>query len=357
MKTLRILLSPILFPISLLYSLIVFIRNRCYDFGILKSNSFNIPLISVGNITVGGTGKTPHIEYLVDLLKSVFKIATLSRGYKRNTDGFILSTKESTALEIGDEPRQIKQKFPKVQIAVDANRTNGINKLTKLNPELEAILLDDAFQHRKVKPGLSILLIDYSRPIFKDFMLPLGNLRDNYLEKKRADVIIVTKCPNDLSPEKQKQFKEKLKLKSSQKLFFSTFKYGELYPVFSNAESLKIHKLDDIQILLVTGIANPKPLKKYLLENISKNIQVLEYSDHYSFKDSDIKQIEQVFTKMTSENKIVITTEKDAMRLQKFSNIANNLKKAFFYIPIQVEFLNNQAESFNQQIIDYVRKN
>ena len=208
----RNILSPILFPLSLLYGFIIYIRNRLYDFKLLKSNSFNIPLISVGNITVGGTGKTPHIEYLVDFLKSEFNVATLSRGYKRKTKGFILSTLESTDQEIGDEPRQIKQKFPDINVAVDADRTNGINQLIDLNKDLDMILLDDAYQHRKVNANLSILLIDYSRPIDKDYILPFGDLREQAFEKKRANIIIITKSPKDLKPINRRIF---FKIKSN----------------------------------------------------------------------------------------------------------------------------------------------
>lgn len=357
MQLLRIILSPILLPISLIYGFVVFTRNRFYDLGIFKSNKFNIPLISVGNITVGGTGKTPHIEYLVNLLQDKFKIATLSRGYKRRTEGFILSDIKSTEQDIGDEPKQIKQKFPQINVAVDADRTNGINKLIGLKPDTEVILLDDAFQHRKVKPGLSILLIDYFRPIRKDFMIPLGNLRDNKLEKKRADIIVITKSPQNISVEIQNKILHKIKPASDQKVFFSTFSYGNLKAVYNNDMMKNIEEVMEFEILLVTGIANPKSLKMYLVENISKKIQVLEYSDHYEFKELDFKTIESKFNKIASKNKIIITTEKDAMRLQKFSNIAHSLKDSFFYIPVQVEFLNNQTENFNQQIIEYVRKN
>jgi tetraacyldisaccharide 4'-kinase len=356
-KTFRNILSPILFPLSLLYGFIIYVRNRLYDYNLLKSNQFNIPLISVGNITVGGTGKTPHIEYLADLLKSEFKVATLSRGYKRKSKGFLLSTIKSTDTEIGDEPKQIKQKFPEIDVAVDADRTNGINKLMQLiNPDV--ILLDDAFQHRKVNPGLSILLIDFSRPINKDFMLPFGNLREQSFEKRRANIIIITKSPNDLKPIERRIIFNEIKPYPFQHVFFTCFDYGKITPVFSNPEN---HELDfnktDYEVILLTGIANPKPLKKYILENISKNIHNLEYSDHYSYKDSDIKTITQKFKDISSENKIIITTEKDAMRLQKFSNIADNLKESFFYIPIQVKFLNNRTDNFNQQVIEYVRKN
>ena len=336
----------------------MFIRNRFYDYKIFNSNQFNIPLISVGNITVGGTGKTPHIEYLIDLLKSEFKVATLSRGYKRKTKGFILSTKESTDREIGDEPKQIKQKFNDIDVAVDSDRSNGINQLTVHNKDLDVILLDDAFQHRKVSANLSILLIDYARPIDKDYILPFGDLREYPFEKRRANIIIITKSPKDLKPIDRRIIFNKLNPYPFQHVFFTSFNYCNLKSVFNNYENQINHtNFKDFKILLVTGIANPKPLKEYIVENISKDIQVIEYSDHYDFKDADFNKIEQVFKSINTDKKIIITTEKDAMRLQKFSNIANNLKDSFFYIPIQVKFLNNRTDNFNQQIIEYVRKN
>jgi tetraacyldisaccharide 4'-kinase len=357
MHKIRKTLSPILFPLSLLYGFIIYIRNRLYDYKILKSNHFNVPLISVGNITVGGTGKTPHIEYLVDFLKSEFKVATLSRGYKRKTKGFILSTSESTDIEIGDEPRQIKQKFPEIDVAVDADRTNGINRLIALKKDLDLILLDDAYQHRKVDTNLSILLIDYSRPIDKDFMLPFGDLRELASEKKRANIIIITKSPKDLKPIDRRIIFNNLKSYPYQIVYFTSFDYGKLKPVYSSsANNIENKDLIDHDILLVTGIANPKPLREHIIENISKNIQELEYSDHYDFKESDFKKIMHKFDSIESDKKIIITTEKDAMRLQKFSNIANHLKDLVFYIPIQVTFLNDRTDNFNQQIIEYVRK-
>ncbi len=354
----RKILSPILFPISLLYGIIVYIRNRFYDYKIFKSNDFKIPLISVGNITVGGTGKTPHIEYLVDFLKSEFKVATLSRGYKRKTKGFILSTSESTDQQIGDEPRQIKQKFPEIEVAVDANRTNGINQLTESKNDLDVILLDDAYQHRKVNANLSILLIDYSRPIDKDYIMPFGDLREQASEKRRADIIIITKSPKDLQPIDRRLIYNDLNTYPFQVVYFTCFEYGKLEFVFNaSGNNSKNEDLNDYQVLLITGIANPKPLQEHILENISKNIQEIEYSDHYDFKESDLKKIAYKFDLIESEKKIIITTEKDAMRLQKFSNIANNLSDSFFYIPIKVKFLNDRSDNFNQQIIEYVRKN
>ena len=354
----RKILSPILFPLSLLYGFIIYIRNRLYDYTIFKSTQFKIPLITVGNITVGGTGKTPHIEYLVDLLKSEFKVATLSRGYKRKNKGFILSSSNSTVNEIGDEPRQIKQKFPDIDVAVDADRTNGINQLIKQNENLDVILLDDAFQHRKVHANLSILLIDYSRHIDEDFILPFGDLREQAFEKRRANIIIITKSPKDLKPIERRIIFNKLNAYPFQFVYFTTFDYDNVKSVFNSSQNQNNNEnFKDYNILLVTGIANPKPLKKYIAENISKNIQELEYSDHYNFKESDFKKITQKLLSIKSDKKIVITTEKDAMRLQKFSNIADDLKDSFFYIPIQVKFLNDRTDNFNQQIIEYVRKN
>jgi tetraacyldisaccharide 4'-kinase len=354
----RNILSPILFPLSLLYGLIVYIRNRLYDYKLFKSNNFNIPLISVGNITVGGTGKTPHIEYLVDFLKSEFNVATLSRGYKRKTKGFILSTNDSTDREIGDEPRQIKQKFPNIDVAVDADRTNGINQLMALSKELDVILLDDAYQHRKVNANLSILLIDFSRPIDKDHILPFGDLREQASEKKRANIILITKSPKDLKPIDRRIIFNELNAYPFQFVYFTSFNYGELKSVYNNSErNIKITEINEFSILLVTGIANPKPLRTHIRENISNNIVELKYPDHHDFKESDFKKITNKFNTIKSNKKIIITTEKDAMRLQKFSNIASNLKDSFFYIPIQVEFLNNRTDNFNQQIIEYVRKN
>ncbi len=357
MSTIRKILSPILLPLSLLYGLIIYIRNRLYDYDILRSHQFKIPLISVGNITVGGTGKTPHIEYLIELLRSDFNVATLSRGYKRKTKGFLIATEESTDRDIGDEPRQIKQKFPDITVAVDENRTRGIKQLMQEYKELDVILLDDAYQHRKVTPNVSILLIDYSRPIDKDFMLPLGNLREHEFEKRRANIIIVTKSPDDMQPIDRRMMYNEIKPFPFQHVFFTTFEYGALKLVFDPEKKKDPSVFQDHDILLVTGIANPKPLEKYVAENISKNIQVLEYSDHYDFKESDFKNIKRKFDSIDSDKKIIITTEKDAMRLQKFSNIANNLKNSFFYLPIRVHFLNNRTDNFNQQIIEYVRKN
>ncbi len=352
----RKILSPILLPFSLIYGLIIYIRNRFYDYGIFKSTSFNVPIISIGNITVGGTGKTPHVEYLANLLKSEFRVATLSRGYKRKSKGFILADNQSTAQEIGDEPRQIKQKFPDIEVAVDSKRVRGIQKLIANDNDLDIVLLDDAFQHRKVQTNLSILLVDYNRPIDKDFMLPLGDLREQAFEKKRASIIIITKAPKDIKPIERRVLFNELHPYPFQDVYFTTLDYGEIAPVFNETNVININH-EKPTILLVTGIANPMPLEQHIKENLSIKIEKLKFPDHHHFKKSDLRKIESRFNAIPSSNKIIITSEKDAMRLHKFTNIAENLKNSFFYIPIKVRFLNNKTDNFNQQIIDYVRNN
>ncbi len=358
MQKIKKILRIVLFPLSLVYGFIIYVRNRLYDYKILTSHQFNIPIISVGNITVGGTGKTPHIEYLVNLLKDDFKLATLSRGYKRKTKGFFLSNIHSTDREIGDEPRQIKQKYPDIEVAVDAKRVNGINQLISRFPNLNVILLDDAFQHRKVKPSLSVLLVDYNRPLLKDFIMPLGMLREQAFEKKRADIIIVTKCPENFELSQQEIFKSKLNANSKQQIYFTCFEYGKLKNVFrTTPNQVSYDSYKDYDILMLTGIANPKPLKSFLEKNVSEKIHLLTYPDHYDFKDSDINNIQRKYTAIQSKKKVIVTTEKDVMRLQKFKDINNEFKEAFYFIPIQVKFLNNQSNSFNKQVINHVRKN
>jgi tetraacyldisaccharide 4'-kinase len=359
MNTARKILSPLLFPISLIYGFIIFIRNKLYDNQfILKSAEFKIPIICIGNITVGGTGKTPHTEYLINLLKSDFKVATLSRGYKRKSKGFLLATNNSTSAEIGDEPMQIKQKFPETIVAVDSNRKNGINELLKRFPDIDVILLDDAYQHRQVKATMSVLLIDYAKPLNRDFILPFGNLREQSSEKRRANIIIITKTPALIKPIDRRIITTDLKAYPYQDVYFSTFDYGKPISVFNNLPIENIpENLAGYKVLLVTGIANPKPLIDYIENQKVAEIVLFDFPDHHNFSKKDIELIETRFNDINTTKKIIITTEKDAMRLQIFSNIADNLKKNWFYLPIRVVFQNNQNETFNKQIIDYVRKN
>ena len=329
-----------------------------FDLGILREKEFNIPVISIGNITVGGTGKTPHIEYLIRLLKNNFKVAVLSRGYKRKTKGFILADELSDAEMIGDEPCQIKRKFPDVEVAVDSNRRNGIEKILSLLKDVDVILLDDAFQHRYVKPGLSILLIDYNRLITEDYVLPFGRLREPASGRKRADIVLISKSPEKLNQIEQNKIVKNLKLNQLQSLFFTTIVQDKLIPVFKDIKVIDISEPGDsgFSILLVSGIAVPGDLKRFA-RNISSKINEIQFRDHHLFTNKDLYKIIHEFETLEAIKKILITTEKDAMRLQKYSDLPENLKNRMFYIPISVEFLNDDSEKFNYQIINYVTNN
>jgi tetraacyldisaccharide 4'-kinase len=348
------------FPISLVYGIVVWLRNRLFDYKFIKSKEFTIPIISVGNITVGGTGKTPHIEYLIRLMQlEGFKPAVLSRGYKRKSFGFVLSTNFTSSDEVGDEPRQMKQKFPLIPVAVDGNRVRGINKLLEFEKGLNVILLDDAFQHRYVTPGLSILLIDFNKPMHADAMLPYGKLREATSERSRADMIIITKCPAVIKPIDKRLIEMELKLSAYQKLFFTSIVYDEPLPVFPGFASHII--LNEIGIskpliFLLTGIADNQPLKLFL-QQITDKIETLNYPDHYSYTAKDLYHIIERFSVHPSKNKIIITTEKDAMRLQQFEALDEEIKAVMYFVPIRIEFLENEDKNFNHYITSYVRNN
>ena len=327
-------LRKILFPLAFLYWLITFIRNWLYDKGILKSHSFDIPIIAVGNLSVGGTGKTPQIEYLIRLLSKDYKVAVLSRGYKRTTEGFILADEKATASLIGDEPFQFYSKFSNIQVAVDANRKNGIENLLQLSNKPDVILLDDAFQHRKVKAGFYILLTAFDDLFCDDYILPFGNLREPSSGKKRADMIIVTKCPNDLSELAQQKIREKLKVK--QPVSFTTIQYDDY--VFGNESKLLVSEIQSETKVLVAGIAKPKLFFDFLKNETD---EALVFPDHHHFSKQDC---EQILAKANGRK--IITTEKDFVRL-------NGLlpKEQFFYLPIKSTFLNTNID---KTIEDYV---
>lgn len=329
-----ILLRKILFPLAFLYWLITFIRNWLYDKGILKSHSFDIPIIAVGNLSVGGTGKTPQIEYLIRLLSENYKVAVLSRGYKRSTEGFILADEKATATSIGDEPFQFYSKFPNIQVAVDANRKNGIEKLVQLQDKPDVILLDDAFQHRKVKAGFYILLTAYDDLFCDDYILPFGNLREPSSGKKRADMIIVTKCPKDLSELAQQKIAEKLNVKQS--VYFTTIEYDDY--VFGNDIQLLVSDIQSESKLLVAGIAKPNLFFDFLKNETD---ETLVFPDHHHFSKQDC---EQILAKANGRK--ISTTEKDFVRL-------NGLlpKTQLFYLPIKSVFINT---TIDKTIQDYV---
>jgi tetraacyldisaccharide 4'-kinase len=350
----------LLYPFSIVYRIITDVRNYLYEAGILVSEEFRIPLICVGNITVGGTGKTPQTEYLVDLLRKEFKIAVLSRGYKRRSKGFRSATMSSTVSDVGDEPLQIFRKFPKILLAVDSNRRKGITTIMEQYPETDLIILDDGFQHRSVKPGLSILLTDYSRLITKDHLMPYGTLRESRNNRKRADIILVSKTPEEITESEMTDIKEELNPDKRQHLFFTSVSYGDPQPVFENSgsQAFRLMKTDpeNCGVVLVTGIAVPDPLRNFLGKHFREVVH-LNYPDHHYFKEYEIEKIKTIWNGLKSQQKIIITTEKDAVRLRKFTNIEDSLKEAFYFIPVRVNFLKNEKHKFDNLIFEYVRKN
>ncbi len=344
-----------LLPISWLYGCVVRFRNFLFDVGILKSRSFSTPIISVGNITVGGTGKTPHVEYLIRLLKDSTNIAVLSRGYKRKTKGFLIADDKSTARDIGDEPYQMKRKFPKVTVAVDKDRVHGIELLTEHDKYLNVILLDDAFQHRYVKPGVNILLVDYHRLIIYDELLPAGRLREPLNGKDRADIVIVTKCPQDLKPMDFRVITKAMNLFPYQHLYFTTLVYDNLQHISTHEErSLSSIKTDE-HILLLTGIASPRQLTEDL-SPYTQQLHTLSYADHHCFSTKDVTKINETFAALPSP-KSIITTEKDAARIVQTEGLSEEVRKHLYILPVRIQFMLDQQESFNQNIIGYVHKN
>ncbi len=345
-----------LLPLSWVYGLGVKLRNTLFDIGVLKSRTFQIPVIAVGNITVGGSGKTPHVEYLANLLRKDFHVAVLSRGYKRKSKGFIRATEKTTMPEIGDEPFQMKQKFPDVTVAVDKKRCHGIELLTEKDNRLDAVLLDDAFQHRYVKPGINILLVDYHRLIIYDQLLPAGRLREPLNGKDRADIVIVTKCPKDLKPMEYRVITKAMNLYPYQHLYFTTLEYDQLRPVFNKNGGLhSLEDLSDQHVLLLTGIASPEQLE-HDLSPIAPHLTPLTFSDHHQFKSKDIQLINDRFAALPSP-KVIVTTEKDAARLLTAEGLSDEVRANLYVLPVRIAFMQDQQESFNLQIIGYVRKN
>ncbi|MDO9037509.1 MAG: tetraacyldisaccharide 4'-kinase [Lutibacter sp.] len=337
-------LRKIAFPFSILYGLITSLRNYLYDVALLKSTEFKTPTIVVGNLSVGGTGKTPQIEYLIDLLKNDYKIAVLSRGYKRRSKGFLMADSTVSAEILGDEPFQIHLKYPEVIVCVDADRTNGITKLEELENPPEIILLDDAFQHRKVRGGFNVLLTTFENLYVNDTMLPTGDLRENASGANRAQAIIVTKCPADISETAQAEITKMLHPKEHQQVFFTAITYDTQ---LKGESTIDLSDLSDSEILLVTGIANPNPLTKYL-KSINLNFKHLKYADHHHFSLNEITEIDSVYKKLSSKNNIILTTEKDYVRI--FGKLKN-----LHYISIKTTFITHKNE-FNNLIKNYVEQ-
>lgn len=365
-----------LLPLSWLYGIGVKFRNFLFNVGIIKSRSFDIPIISVGNITVGGSGKTPHVEYLIRLLQDKFRLAVLSRGYKRHSKGFILADETATGKTIGDEPFQMKRKFPDITVAVDKKRCHGIDMLAanEKTKDLDVILLDDAYQHRYVNPGINILLVDYHRIIKDDKLLPAGRLREPASEKIRANIVIVTKCPNNIKPMDFRVLIKAMDLYPYQNLYFTTFVYDSLQPVFSECKPFQI-KQDTTEeekpneyssytkalnyrlpnVLLLTGIASPQQMKLDL-QPCCDNITPLAFSDHHDFTSRDVDVINNTFASMT-EPKLIVTTEKDESRIIDLEGLSDDVRAHLYTLPLKIRFMENGEQSFNNNIIGYVRKN
>ena len=346
-----------LLPLSWLYGLGVRVRNVLFDIGVLKSESFAVPVISVGNITVGGTGKTPHVEYLIGLLRGKCGVAVLSRGYKRKTRGFVVADSKATALTVGDEPYQMKRKFPDVTVAVDRNRRNGIRQLTEgeQGRKVDVVLLDDAFQHRYVKPGVNILLVDYHRLIIYDELLPAGRLREQLSGKDRADIVIVTKCPPDLKPMEFRVITKAMNLFPYQQLYFTRLDYAPLRPVFKG-EARRREALDKADnVLLLTGIASPRQMMVDLRPQCREMVP-LTFADHHAFTPADAERINSQFAALPKP-RLIVTTEKDAARLYGLDGLADEVRRAIYVQPVAIKFMLDQEEKFNENIIGYVRKN
>jgi tetraacyldisaccharide 4'-kinase len=346
-------LHIILLPISFCYGLVMSIRNWMFNTGILKSTGFDVPIISIGNLSAGGTGKTPHIEYLVRLLKDRFFIATLSRGYGRNSAGYILASRRSNYKYIGDEPMQFVLKFPEVKVAVDNKRERGINSLLAKFSNLNAILLDDAFQHRRVRPGLSILLTDYHRLYSDDHVLPSGMLREFPCGARRADVIVVTKTPKVFSPITRRRIIDDLRPRSHQEVFFSYLVHLEPVPAFDCDVPFQQRYPF---ILLFTGIANDDPLREHLERRCTELIR-MKFCDHHPYTEADLLEIKKRFDDLPTQKKVIVTTEKDMMRLRlpEFSHLLKGLP--IYYIPIEAEFHAGDKPKFDKIVLDYVEQN
>ena len=345
-----------LYPLSWLYGLGVRLRNAMFDAGILPSQTFALPVVCVGNLTVGGTGKTPHTEYLIRLLMQAgLHVGVLSRGYKRKSKGFVWAESETPMEQVGDEPFQMRSKFPDIRLAVDADRPHGIRCMTAphVQPPLDVILLDDAYQHRYVKAGLNILLTDYQRPIYEDALLPAGRLREPLCGKERADVVVVSKCPSGLSASEARQIRERLRLQPCQALFFSTLRYGELRP-FALCGG-PVRSLDtlrgDVPVILLSGIATPGKLLSDLGAYTS-SIRSVCFPDHHQFTMADVERIHRLYAE-SEPGTLVVTTEKDETRLHRLP-LSEEVKAHLYVLPIEVEFLFGVQTAFNKKILDYV---
>jgi tetraacyldisaccharide 4'-kinase len=353
----RFKLYHLLAPLSFVYGLIVRARNVLFNWDVLSSEEYPVPVISVGNLAIGGTGKTPHIEYLIRLLKQKYKIGVLSRGYKRTTKEFLLAGDADTALTLGDEPYQMKRKFPDILVAVDGNRRRGIQNLLALpdNSKPDVILLDDAYQHRYVTPSLSILLTDYNRPFYKDKLLPVGFLREPKGNMRRANAIIVTKCEEGLRPIDFRIIESEMKLHPYQHIYFTRVTYGEMQPVFpgTGSEAAENYPGAESEALLVAGIASPA-LFVGEAERRFRKVSPMIFPDHHYFDKQDVRKIKETFNRLESPDKFILVTEKDAARLLHNPFIGEEWKKVFYYLPISINFCAETTRPFDDYIQNHI---
>lgn len=345
-------LRKLSYPVGWLYGLCVCIRNYLFNSEILKSRTFKTAVISVGNITVGGTGKTPFVEFLIRILKDNYKVIELSRGYKRKTKGLQEAVVGCTATTIGDEPYQIFRKFPDVRVVACANRCQAIGELETRYSDTDVFILDDAFQHRYVNPGVSILLIDYNRPITSDSILPYGDLRESAASRYRADIVVVTKCPASMNAFDAREIKNILDLHAYQNLYFSTLKYSTPRRMVDGAP---LESLAGMEVLLITSIANPSPLKEFLGKNAGSLDQII-YEDHHNYTKKDIAYIQGRFDSIPNENKVIIITAKDEAKIVDM-NISDALSQSIYVIDVEIDLLFGGSAEFSKKIVDYVEKN
>ena len=340
----------LLYPFYIIYGGIISFRNILYEAGLLKATSFSIPVINVGNLSIGGTGKTPHIEYLIRLLAPYINVATLSRGYKRKSKGFRLVKRNDDARIAGDEPLQFKRKYPSIPVAVSESRNIGIPLILKSHPEVQTILLDDAFQHRSVIPGMNILLTQYSEPFFEDHLLPVGTLREPRESYERADLIIVTKCPHDANELTFEKIRTKLSLKKHQELFFTRYDYKQ--PYFMSDPEIKLTLDENLEVILISAIAKVDYLEDYL-SSACNVINVIKYEDHHYFTDFELEQFKKIYDNLEHENSVFITTEKDAMRLDLHRDFLLEHKIPIFILPVEVAFIEDK-EKFDTRVKDFL---
>lgn len=347
------MLKALLLPIAFVYKLVVQIRHKLFDWNVLHSEEFDIPIVCVGNITVGGTGKTPVAEFLISHFSREYNVALLSRGYRRRTKGFVEASVDSSFLSVGDEPKQIKLKFPDIVVAVCEKRVEGIRRIRELHPEVNMIILDDGFQHRYVEPWVNIVLMDYSRPVYRDTFLPVGTLRDTPGQLHRAHFIIVTKCPENMNALEARLVNSYLGLFPYQSLYFTSINRGAIMPIFPDAGQRRIP--DGAPVIAMAGIGNPEPFVASLADKYDVVDQLI-YSDHHPYRMRDLDKMKKTL-EAAPDGTIIVTTEKDAVKLTNSRKIPEQIQRALYFIPIDVSFANDSEEEFLRKLNTYVKSN